>query len=376
MKPIYKIIVLSILVSFLGCGNSENDSETSNQTPVDKRIKITKAQFAQNNMVLGSIEKKSFPMGIKVNGMIDVPPENKAVVSSIISGYIKTIPLLIGDNVKKGQVLATLESPDFIEMQQEFMEVKEQLNYLKSEYDRQSVMFKEDIISNKVFLKAESQYKTTKAKYNGLKKQLSLLHISPLSMEQGQLGSVVNVYAPISGSITKVNVSRGTYVSPTTPILEIIDNEHIHLELAVFEKDIMSIKKEQTIHFSIPEASDDMYEAKVYLVGTSIDDNRTIKVHGHPNDHSQKFLTGMFVKAEIITESKTEIALPENAIVALEDGNYILVLDEEKGTDLYFNQLKIETGSTENGYTKLKDFGTLRPTDKVLVNGTFSLIGN
>jgi len=375
MKSIYKIVTLSVILTILGCGNSENKADSTIQKS-DDRITVSKAQFKQNNMVLGNLEEKVFPISIKVNGMIDVPPENKAVVNSIIDGYIKTIPLLVGDIVKKGQKIATIESPEFVRMQQEYMEVKEQLNYLKSEYERQNIMFKEDIISQKVYLKAESQYKTANASYNGLKKQLSMLNINPRKVEEGYMTSIVNIYAPISGSITKVNVSKGSYVSPTTSILEIIDNDHVHIELSAFEKDIMTIKKEQKIIFSIPEASDQNYEAKVYLVGTAIEANRTIKVHGHPQDESQSFLTGMFVNAEIITNNKTEVALPKNAFVSIEDDTYLLVLDEENGVNFYFKQLKIEAGITVNGFTELKDFKTLKKTDKVLVNGAFNLIGS
>ena len=374
MKPIYKIVTLSIILTILGCGNSKNEADMSIQQS-DDRIKVSKEQFKQNNMALGSLEEKAFPIRVKVNGMIDVPPENKAVVNSITGGYIKTIPLLVGDIVKKGQQLATIENPEFVRMQQEYMEVKEQLNYLKSEYERQNKMFKENIISQKVYLKAESQYKTANASYRGLKKQLSMLNINPIKVEEGQITSIVNIYAPISGSVTKVNVSKGSYVSPTTLILEIIDNDHVHIELSVFEKDIMTIKKDQKIIFSIPEASDKTYEAKVYLVGTAIEANRTIKVHGHPQDDSQHFLTGMFVNAEIIIDNTTAMALPENAFVSLENDAYILVLDEEKDANFYFKQVKVEAVKTANGFTELKDFKALKKTDKVLVNGAFSLIG-
>ena len=107
-----------------------------------------------------------------------------------------------------------------------------------------------------------------------------MLHISIAQVEKGNISSTSSIFAPISGSITKINVTKGTYVSPASPILEIIDNTHIHLELSVFEKDIMKIKKGQPIQFQIPEASSDTFDAEVYLVGTSIGENRTIKVHG------------------------------------------------------------------------------------------------
>ncbi len=203
-----------------------------------------------------------------------------------------------------------------------------------------------------------------------------MLNINPTRVEEGNITSIVNIYAPISGSITKVNVSKGSYVSPTTLILEIIDNSHIHIELSVFEKDIMNIKKDQKVVFSIPEASDKSYQATVYLVGTSIQDNRTITVHAHPTDESQSFLTGMFANAEIITDNNTTIALPKSTLVESEDLYYALILDEENNANYYFKQIKINKGRTHDGFTEIKDNTLIKVTDKLLVNGAFSLIGN
>lgn len=279
-RIIYIVYSTFFLFLFMACNNSEKATESTSSEIKDERIKISKAQFDQNNMALGVIENKPIPIKISVNGMIDVPPENKAVVNSTIGGYIKTTPLLEGDIVKKGQSLVTLENPEFITMQQDYMEIKEQLNYLKAEFDRQKTMMEENITSQKNYLKAESTYKTAMAKYNGLKKQLIMLNISPTHVEKGNISSIVTLYAPISGSISKVNVTRGTYVSPASSILEIIDNSHIHLELSVFEKDIMNVKKGQNITFKIPEASEETYQGEVHLVGTTIGENRTIKVHG------------------------------------------------------------------------------------------------
>jgi cobalt-zinc-cadmium efflux system membrane fusion protein len=376
MKSFLKIYSAILLLVIFGCKNSESKSTTDIDKNQDNRIVVSKAQFQQNNMMLGSIEEQLFPVSIKVNGIIDVPPENKAIVNSITGGYIKTIPLLVGNTVKKGQIIATIESPEFVSLQQNYMEIKEQLNYLKNEYERQNTMFGENIISEKVFLKTQSQYKTALASYNGLKKQLLLLNISPKSVEQGIITSVINIYAPINGSITKVNVSKGSYVSPSTPILEIIDNSHIHLELSVFEKDIMNIEENQKILFTIPETSGKVYEASVYLVGTSIEENRTIKVHAHPNNESHRFLTGMFVNAEIIiAENKTK-ALPETTIVEDEDQFFVLVLDEENDINYYFKPLEVNVGLTKNNYTEIKNIDALTKNDKLLLNGAFSLIGN
>lgn len=377
MKRITTIIYTTlVLLLFINCANSEKASDSPVSQDTDERIRISKIQFEQNKMALGSIEQQAFPLSISVNGMIDVPPENRAVVNTTMGGYIKTTPLLEGDAVKKGESLVTLENPEFVTMQQDYMEIKEQLNYLKAEFDRQKTMLEENITSQKSYLQAESSYKTAIAKYNGLRKQLTMLNISPSRVENGEITSIITLYAPIDGSITKVNVSKGTYVSPATSIMEIIDNAHIHLELSVFEKDIMKVKKGQKIAFKIPEASKETYQAEVHLVGTTLNENRTIKVHGHPIDDSTHFLTGMFVNADIIIAESSANVLPESAIVEIENEFYVLILDESNDTDYFFNQVKVDIGNTVNGYTELKTNTVIKATDQLLVKGAFGLIGN
>jgi cobalt-zinc-cadmium efflux system membrane fusion protein len=372
MKQIYILLFSIVLVA---CGKSEKSNETVTQDPENKNeIVVSKQQFEGEKMQLGKLTEQAFNQTVKTNGMIDVPPQNKSSVSSFMGGYITKTPLLIGDKVKKRQLLVTLENPEFVEIQQEYLEVAEQLNYLKAEFERQQTLFKENITSQKNFLKAESTYKSSLAKYNGLRKKLTMMNINPSSVEQGQITSKINLFAPIEGFITKVNVSNGTYVSPADVILEIVDTEHIHLELSVFEKDILNIKKDQKIYFKIPEASDKTFEAEVHLVGTTIDEtSRAVKVHAHiDNEKQTNFIVGMFIEAEIITTSKNGLALPKDAVVEIEGDYFALKLNTE--TDNYtFEKIKLEVGN------QTEDFVEILNGDKVndaqfLTNGIYMLL--
>ncbi|MGC1513974.1 MAG: efflux RND transporter periplasmic adaptor subunit [Maribacter sp.] len=377
-RILVKILSLMFTVVLLACGEKEaGTKEHASEQRQEDRIQISQAQFEQNGMQLGKLQELPFPGTVQVNGMIDVPPENKAVVNATLGGYIKTAPLLIGDRVKKGQALVTLENPEFVNMQQQFMEVSGQLSYLTSEYERQKTLVAEKVSSQKTFLKAESEYRSAFAKYNGLKKQLVMLHLSPTEVEKGNLSSITTIYAPIAGSIPKVNVSRGTYVSPAMSILEIIDNDHIHLELSVFEKDIMNVHKGQKVNFKIPEASTNVYNGEVLLVGTSIDENRTIKVHAHlENEKETNFLTGMFVDAVILTDEKKALGLPEEALVIVDEETYVLVLDEKQNGNYYFKQMPVNIASTYKGNASVEVTDIFNADVQFLTKGAFSLIGN
>ncbi|MET6990989.1 efflux RND transporter periplasmic adaptor subunit [Sediminicola arcticus] len=375
---IYSILMLLVILATVSCGEEKkNSKDTQKANRTDDLIKITQAQFDQNKMALGTIEQKEFPIIVEATGMIDVPPENRSVVSATMGGYIKTLPLLIGDLVTKGQALLTIENPDFVTLQQQYMEISSQLDYLKSENDRQKTLYEENISSEKSFLKVASDYKSALAKYNGLRKQLLMLNISPTNVEGGNITSVTTIYAPISGSVTKVNLTRGSYVAPATSILEIIDNNHIHLELSVFEKDIMKIEKDQKINFKIPEATSDSYEAEVHLIGTSIGEERTIKVHGHLiKEDKNKFLTGMFVEASIIVDSSEISSLPEEAVVNVGDKNFVLVLERKENGNYYFKQSEVRVMDRYAGYTGIENNTKFKAADQILTKGAFSLLGD
>lgn len=369
--------ILSALLLFsmaLGCKNTSSESGTDKEVS-DLVITLSKEQFKNSAMRLGSLEEKLFLKTIQATGLIDVPPQNKAVVSGFIGGYIKDTPLLVGDVVKKGQVLVSIENPEFVTLQQNYLETGQQLSFRKTEYERQKQLLSENITSKKNFLRAESEYKTMQAHYDGLRQQLRLLNFDPAKVEEGVISSVSYIYAPISGNITKMNVTKGMYVSPANEILEIIDNDHIHLELRVFEKDIMKLKKGQRIQFTLPQASNKFFEATVYLIGTTIEANRTILVHAHLKEESKNnFLTGMFVEAHIVTDEILKKALPSPAIAQIGNTSYALRLQSKNENEYVFEKIEVQEGLAFEGYTSIEDTTTFSPTDQFLTYGAFALL--
>lgn len=371
MKNLY---ILLFLLIFSACDNQTKNTNNETKASVNNNeITINKQQFESEKMQLGKLTEHPFNNVVKTTGMIDVPPENKASVSTFMGGYVTKIPLLIGDKVTKGQLVASLKNIDYIEMQQQYLEVAEQINYLKNEFERQKTLFDEKITSQKNYLKAKSEYKSSLATYNGLRQKLQMMNINPNDVEQGKITSTINLYAPINGSVTKVNVSNGTFVSSESELLEIINTDHIHLELSVFEKDILKIKKEQKIQFKVPEASTKIYEAEVHLVGTTIEKDRTIKVHGHINDDEKtNFITGMFVEASIITNTKTSISIANTALIKNDENYFVLVLKAQQNGIYSFDKVKLDIGLQDESYTEILNITTLRGKN-ILLNGSFML---
>jgi len=366
-------VYILIAIAFIACnGSKTTENHISTSEKDENFLEVTDDQFQSSNMKLGDLQLQNFSETIKTNGFIDVPPSDRAMVSAIMGGYVKISHLLIGEKVKKGQLLLTLENPDFIEIQQNYLEIYEKLNFLKNEYERQKTLFNEKITSEKNYLKAESDYKSALANFNGLEQKLQLLNINPLNVKEGKFTSVIPVYSPIDGSITQVYASVGKFMDESNVLLEIINDTHKHLELVIFEKDVLKVKANQRITFNLPESSEISYDAEVHLIGTSIDKkNRTVKVHGHMETELQSFLVGMFVEAEIITNTTTKMALQNSAVLEESDKYYVMVLKEKIEKNYNFEKIQIIIGTKNEDFTEILTPLELLKNKQILINGAF-----
>jgi cobalt-zinc-cadmium efflux system membrane fusion protein len=369
MKKSLYIIALSLVL--FSCKESKTEEVEQKDNGLTT---VTSAQFKSSGMEIATPTEQDFDVTVKASGKIDVPPQNRAKVNTFMGGYVKSTTLLVGNKVTKGQALLTLQNTEFLDIQKDYMEVAEQLNFLKSEYDRQKTLYDEKITSQKNYLKAESDYRRAKAMHQSLRAKLVLLNINPRNVEKGILTSTITIFSPITGDIVIMNANVGMYVAPSDVILEIVDTDHLHLELAVFEKDILNVKIGQKIRFKVPEASKDVFNAEVHLVGKSIEGNdRTINIHGHLDDAiKQKLLTGMFVEAEIIIDSKKGLAIPSEALVTENNKNFVLLLDNEKN-GYSFKKVSVTIGEKSENFVEIIPNTAINPSSRILTKGVFDL---
>lgn len=368
-----KIIVSLIIISFLfSCKDSKTDEPTAKDNGL---ITVTIAQFQSSRMEIANPIEQDFDVTVNTSGKIDVPPQNRAQVTSFIGGYVKGTKLLVGDKVTKGQALLTLENTEYLDIQKEYLEVAEQIKYLKSEFERQKILYDEKISSQKNYLKAESDYRRTLGMYQSLRAKLQLLNINPSNVEKGKLTSIVTIFAPISGDIVIMNANVGMPVAPSDVILEIVDTNHLHLELAVFEKDILKVKMGQKITFIVPEASKEVFAAEVHLVGKSIEGNdRTINVHAHLDDNiKQKLLTGMFVEAKIKINSKKGLSIPAEALITEINKNFVLLFDNKKNNIFSFKKVPVSVGEKSEKAVEIIPDNQINASSKILIKGVFDL---
>lgn len=367
-----------LLLLMLASCNSKGKSETANTEAaienVDQDIiAISENQFKSGDMELGKISKQEFNTVVKANGMFAVPPQNQADVSAYFAGYVKDINLLPGNAVKKGQVLFTIENPEYVQAQQDFLEAQGRLSYLKSDYERQKELMADNVTSKKNFLKAESEYKVTLAKYQSLKKKLSLMNIDPNTLTGENIRSVISVTSPLSGYATTINASKGMYLNPSDVAVTVTNTDDLHIELKIFEKDLPMVKAGQQINVRLQNDMDNVYKGLVHLVNKSINaQNRTVDIHGDlVNEEEVKlFAPGMYIEAEILTSSAEHPALPTEAVANIDNDFFVLV----KENDTNFKRVLVKRGTTNNGFTQILNAADFEPNTEFLTKGAFNLI--
>lgn len=334
----------------------------------DEQAKAIKLQY-------GQIEERNMSNVIKANGYLDVPPQNKAVISPMITGYVRKVNFLVGDNVKKGQVMAELESMEYIDLQQQYIELKAKIAYLKEDFDRQKLLRDQDAVSKKKYLMSEMEHKTAVSTLDGLKSKLTMLGVNFSSLDEGKMVSRIFLRAPISGSVKLVNTTIGKHVDPSEEIFEIVNPEHLHLELSVYEKDVLKVREDQKVWFRIPSMMNDIFEGEVFLVGKDLsEDKRSINVHVHIDEDQAEFTVGMYANATIVIENNPSFTLPVTAVVVDGDSKYIFVKSESSNEQATYQKLPVFTGLESDGIIELTSMEGLSIEDEIVTEGAFYLL--
>lgn len=372
------MFLASLVVLLYSCNSdpaikAQNPSESQDNTEVE----LTVQQFQSSDMQLGYMLSQPFHEKVKATGMIDVPPQYRAEVSSNFSGTVGHIKLIPGQYVDKGQLLFTIQNPDFVQVQQDYLEAQGQLDYLRSDYQRQKRLRKDNVVSEKVYLKAKSDYTVTQIRYESLAKKLSLMNINPRKLSTRNMITKIGVYAPISGYVTDVRLSEGAYLSPSVTAVSIINTFHLHAELDIFEKDIDKIKIGQELDFKTQSNRHAVYPATVHLINRTVDpEKRTISIHAHLKKESQRnnLDPGMYVEAQIYTSTSSKYALPKDAVVEADGLYYVLMLDKRTDKTYHFVRKEVKPGETYDDHIEILNFKTFDLNSKFLIKGAFNLI--
>ena len=358
-------IIITSVIFLLACGRSEEKSQTENvNDSVPEMIKLTDAQLKSSDIRIGTIQQSNIASIIKVNGKIDVPPQNMVSVSMPLGGYLKSTKLLPGMHLNKGEVIATMEDQRYIELQQEFLTTQSELTFAEAEFNRQRELNQNKSTSDKLFQRSEMEFQTKKISLNALSEKLKLIGLNPETLGKNGISKTINIYSPIDGFVSKVNVNIGKFVSPTDILFELVNPTDIHLNLFVFEKDLEKISIGQKLVAFTNNKPNEKHPCEIILISKDLSADRTAEVHCHFEDYDKTLLPGMYMNAEIEVKSHKTYVVSEDAVVNFEGKNYVFIALSPSE----FKMTEVELGVQERNMLEIINGESLKDAQIVLQN--------
>ncbi|HOS90009.1 MAG TPA: efflux RND transporter periplasmic adaptor subunit [Prolixibacteraceae bacterium] len=371
---LFWVALLGLMVA-TGCGSGKKTGPSAEGGEHESSvIRLTPEQVEANGLVLGKPQEYLFSRDVTASGYLEALPRNYHAISVVLGGTISELNLLPGDRISRGQFLFRISNLELLQIQEDYLTSTALLALHQDEYERQKLLASENVTAQKVFVKAESELKTTAARVQALENRLTLLHIDKEQLKNGRMVSSVAVTAPISGFVTRVDAGNGQYASPDTKILEIVETSPLLISLQVFEKDILHVREGQVVRFRVPEATPGILEARITKTGKVLNENRMVNVHAVFKPGSElRLLPGMFVKASIITQSFQAMALPQEAIIPGDGFSYVLVKTNPGQDSWVLEKAKVTTGYQDQKMTEILPESKLSLSDNVVVGGAFSM---
>lgn len=343
------LITVIFFVFLSGCNQKNSDSES----PVEMNTNTVTLNAEQINLArieLCNIETKPIYKILKLNGKIDVPPQNLVSVSTPFGGFLKSTQLLPGMYVKKGEVIATMEDQQFIQLQQDFLMAKSKLTYAENEFERQKELNRSKAVSDKVYQQAEMEFHTQRILYNALAEKLRLIDINPEKLTEANLSRTINIHSTINGFVSKVFVNIGKYVNPSDVLFELINPTDIHLNLIAFDKDIKKLFIGQKLFAYNNHEPNRKHPCEIILVSQDLSEQNGAEVHCHFLGYDKSLLPGMYMNAEIELNELSTTAVPSDAILNYEGKDYIFCMKDLN----VFQLTEVEKGETNKGFTAIK----------------------
>ncbi len=404
MKKCFILTILFAgLATFVSCSSKGTaETATTEEGHTDEHANtntaiLTDEQIKSIGIELGVIEEKQLTASLKTNGVLQVPNQNKASVNSLYSGVIKSLLIQPGNYVRKGQTIATIANPDFIQAQSEYLSVNSKIVLAELELKRQRDLNAGNAGALKNLQAAETELRTLGTLKSTLEQQIKLMGINPERLSNGKLISVLSISSPISGVVSNVIVKMGSFVDVSTPVAEIVDNSQLHLDLFVYEKDLPKLKNNQLIHFTLTNNPGKEYDAQIYSLGSSFEgESKAVTVHAKVQGDKTGLIDGMNITAVISLENQTLPAVPTEAIVNVAGQDYIFMVSEQHGEEEYkmdsvkhdvkteaghkdekgitFERIPVAKGTTDVGYTEITLLKEIPKDAKIVVKGAYFVL--
>lgn len=364
---------LALILTVTSCSKKEEEKTVYENTKFNKNnentVHLTEKQIQSVGLTTTTVQDRNMEKLMKLNGKAEIAPSHISLVSSIMGGHIKSINVINGSHFSKGQVLAVVEDPQFIQLQQDYLVTKAQLEAARLNFNRQKDLNTSKASSDKTMQTAQAEYSTLNATLKGLEEKLRIIGINAKGLSTGNIRSKINIYAPFTGFVSKILVSNGQYINPADTLFELINPSGLLLELKVFENDVNDVKVGQEILVYNNQNPGVKSNARIISVVPSIENGGSATAVARLSSVNTEFVKGMYVNAEVNISSRYTMGLPNEAVVSFENKNYVF---EDLGKSSY-KMIPVAVGISDDQFTEILKADVLKDK-KIVQKGAYSLL--
>ena len=370
-------LIVTLVILIMSCGRTQVIQNEIKPEEHEESVHFTEQQFQSLSMKVDTLPKRNLSSYVEANGELEVPPQNEATVTAMIGANVTLIKVIEGDKVKKGQILAYLSHPDLISLQMDYINAWSQLQYLEKEFKRQKRLYEEKVGSGKEFQRIQSEYNSIRGAVKGYEAQFNLMGLDPTRIQKIKIYERTPVLSPINGFIRLVEVKTGQYVQPQTEMFEVVNINHIHADLMVFEKDMSKVRTGQKVKFKVESSPDKELEAEIYAVGKAFEqDPKAIHLHAEIENKEGLLIPGMYVRGRIMVDKVLAFALPREGIVRDGEKYYIFIANKEKDSEedkWEFTPKEVAIGTEDDGWVEIKPLEDLENNVMFAQNNAYYL---
>lgn len=371
-------VITFVGFSFLSQSKAETSESENQEEEIDfQNIPLSEKQVKAVDLKMGEAQEREMDAMLHVNGSLVLRAQDMGNVSSLMGGIVKNVYVKEGQMVSRGQVVATIENTDVVTLQREYYTAYKESEMARLELDRQKTLASAGAGIKKTLQMSEKNYKVAQANLLGTGRQLQQMGISTKEVAKGKFTTVFPLRAPISGTVSDMQASLGSYADMQTPLMKIRNNHAVECDLNVFEKDIAKVKVGDQVLVSLTNQPGVNVSGRVYGMNQYLNKGtKSVAVHVKLDaKRGAKLFEGMYVSGQIATGRQLCMTLPDKAIVSADGKQYVFALNQQhsKGGTYSFSRHEVTTGVSNNGYTEVELCKHLKKGQKIVTDNAFYL---
>lgn len=348
--------------------NEERGNEkTKDERGAEGQLKLSTEDIKSAGIKIEELKAQSLVNQVVLTATIRANQDRIAHVAPRVSARLVKVNANLGDRVKKGQTLALLDSIELGEAHSAYRQAQSQFALAKADFERANRLKDDQIIPEKDYLRARSEYEKARTALEASNDKLRLLDAAHRETEQGP-ASIFAVHAPFAGTVIEKHAILGELAQPDKQLFIVADLSSLWIEANLFEKDLARVKIGAPATVRVTAYPADVFRGKLTYISNTVDkETRAVVARVEVPNPDGRLKPEMFATASIDTAATSKaLTVPQEAVLLI-NGQAMAFVQEAGG----FEPRAVELGDKVGGRVVVRS--GIKEGEQIVIAGTYAL---